>query len=439
MSNTEIFELCEITSKKQCPDFDLYWEIGIVYCSCGRCLILSQKELRRFVNSKLHHQKGPTAWCQTWSFRAATNVPQSQGHVAESSPTPWWEQNHLGNMAQRWQIPRVFVKNWVDWKTNHSVWRTCIGRSLLYCNTRESVRNEKSCVLKFSKESTQGPTKQRPDFVEAKREMKRLRDEFVMETPEGNTPIDPVQRARQRRGISTPLGCQTRHLLRKCVLRVAPHRRCGTRCSKRIGVLGPLPCLTKETVLNIFRFHDQILLVAIKQKSALAQNWRARVSLSQIRRLLRLGLTQPLLMLYGFSPTLSWHQIEDGVKQIVAHLPLRRSRPLGICRLRMLLAIRLSTLNSKRWTQQVQQQMERSCILASFRSWVIRNSIRKLSASMVARGNNGPCVQKLSGRKRLFPYLSVRLLLDARGERWSDELLECGTTACHCCDFQERV
>ena len=42
MGNTEIFELCETSSKKQCPDCSLYWGIGIVYCSRGRCLKPSQ-------------------------------------------------------------------------------------------------------------------------------------------------------------------------------------------------------------------------------------------------------------------------------------------------------------------------------------------------------------------------------------------------------------
>ena len=36
MNNTEIFELCENSSKQQCPDCNTYWEIGIIYCSCGR-------------------------------------------------------------------------------------------------------------------------------------------------------------------------------------------------------------------------------------------------------------------------------------------------------------------------------------------------------------------------------------------------------------------
>ena len=30
MNNTEIFELCETSSKQQCPDCNLYWEAGIV-------------------------------------------------------------------------------------------------------------------------------------------------------------------------------------------------------------------------------------------------------------------------------------------------------------------------------------------------------------------------------------------------------------------------
>ena len=37
MKSTEIFELCETPSKKQCTDCALYWEIGIVYCTYGRC------------------------------------------------------------------------------------------------------------------------------------------------------------------------------------------------------------------------------------------------------------------------------------------------------------------------------------------------------------------------------------------------------------------
>ena len=75
------------------------WEMSITFAKDQK---VGQEELRRLVDSRLRHQKEPTAWCQTWSFRTATNVPQSQGHIAESSPTQaWWVQNHLGKVTQR--------------------------------------------------------------------------------------------------------------------------------------------------------------------------------------------------------------------------------------------------------------------------------------------------------------------------------------------------
>ena len=36
LNNTEIFELCENSSKQQCLDCNACWEMGIIYCSCGR-------------------------------------------------------------------------------------------------------------------------------------------------------------------------------------------------------------------------------------------------------------------------------------------------------------------------------------------------------------------------------------------------------------------
>ena len=36
MNNTEIFELCEKSSKQQCSDCNAFWDMGIINCSCGR-------------------------------------------------------------------------------------------------------------------------------------------------------------------------------------------------------------------------------------------------------------------------------------------------------------------------------------------------------------------------------------------------------------------
>ena len=43
MGNTEIFEFCETSSKRQCPECALYWEIAIVYCTCGKCMQPTEK------------------------------------------------------------------------------------------------------------------------------------------------------------------------------------------------------------------------------------------------------------------------------------------------------------------------------------------------------------------------------------------------------------
>ena len=55
----------------------------------------------------------------------------------------------------------------------------------------ERTRNEKNWVLSLNNEGVQGPLNQRSDFVEAKRELKRLHDEHVKENSEGNSPIHP--------------------------------------------------------------------------------------------------------------------------------------------------------------------------------------------------------------------------------------------------------
>ena len=42
LGNVELFELCETTPKVQCSHCLLYWNQGIVNCTCGQCLIDSE-------------------------------------------------------------------------------------------------------------------------------------------------------------------------------------------------------------------------------------------------------------------------------------------------------------------------------------------------------------------------------------------------------------
>ena len=52
MGNVELFELCETTPKVQCSKSLLYWNQGIVYCSCGQCVIYCESR-RNFVKLRL--------------------------------------------------------------------------------------------------------------------------------------------------------------------------------------------------------------------------------------------------------------------------------------------------------------------------------------------------------------------------------------------------
>ena len=62
MDNVELFELFETDPKTQCKECLLYWNQGIVYCTCGHLLKESQRQPRRHsmyigpsLDSKLCH------------------------------------------------------------------------------------------------------------------------------------------------------------------------------------------------------------------------------------------------------------------------------------------------------------------------------------------------------------------------------------------------
>ena len=67
LGNVELFELCETLPKVQCCHCLLHWNHGIVYCTCGQCLIYSESR-RQFNKLRLDAlsipnyviKKGPT-------------------------------------------------------------------------------------------------------------------------------------------------------------------------------------------------------------------------------------------------------------------------------------------------------------------------------------------------------------------------------------------
>ena len=89
LGNVELFELCENMSKVQCSHRLLHWNQGIVYCTCGQCLIDS--ESRRKLN-KLR--------------LAALSVPN---YVIKKGPT-------LGTRHGKTELQREYHLAWNAWK-----------------------------------------------------------------------------------------------------------------------------------------------------------------------------------------------------------------------------------------------------------------------------------------------------------------------------------
>ena len=52
LGNVELFELCKTIPKVQCSQCLFCWNQGIVYCTCGQCLIYSESR-RKFNKLRL--------------------------------------------------------------------------------------------------------------------------------------------------------------------------------------------------------------------------------------------------------------------------------------------------------------------------------------------------------------------------------------------------
>ena len=62
------------------------------------------------------------------------------------------------------------------------------------------IRNSEHWILKFDQDGAQQPLNQRPDFDQARRECKRLHDEYMARTQQEYGTIPRSQQVRQRKG-----------------------------------------------------------------------------------------------------------------------------------------------------------------------------------------------------------------------------------------------
>ena len=145
MGNTECTSsLCETSSKIQCPHCALFWEVGIFYCTRGECM--QPTERNRQLNKARYDVLSIPGYVikqnPTHGARHGPSVRQCMCCKAHDMLRKASKQNHSGKMERWWQIPQVFVRYWVDWGTDHSIWCNRMGRPLLrgYMARKKSER-----------------------------------------------------------------------------------------------------------------------------------------------------------------------------------------------------------------------------------------------------------------------------------------------------------
>ena len=121
IGNVELFELCETIPKVQCSECLLYWNQGIVYCTCGHLLRenTSSRHIHRLQLDILY----PDLCNQEWSDLMAIVMVKPKHKRSTSSPIieerdvskKGFEGIYDGLQIFSW----LATQNWSDWSKMH--------------------------------------------------------------------------------------------------------------------------------------------------------------------------------------------------------------------------------------------------------------------------------------------------------------------------------
>ena len=135
MGNVELFELCETVPKVQCSHCLLYWNQGIVYCTCGQFLIDSESR-RKFDKLRLD----ATIPDYVVKARHGKTEVQREYHIAWNA----WKRcckkvDSQGEHFYRysWSIPQRFSLSWIT--TRNRMDRTSVQRVGRTCKIRPHI------------------------------------------------------------------------------------------------------------------------------------------------------------------------------------------------------------------------------------------------------------------------------------------------------------
>ena len=199
MDQTEIFELCERSTKLQCSDCNSFTEIGIIYCSCWRNL--------KYKRSPTTNQKENNDYTSTPGYIIKKNSGQSERQINVFKAKEMLEKarqskhgGHPMNLA-RWYAQEGYRRSLAE----HNIGvkeimfydQIALENHDYIATEAERIQNSKHWVLSTNADGRQLPRQQRPDYAAAKRECQRLQDEYMAETKQLYKPVYPSKQMRQ--------------------------------------------------------------------------------------------------------------------------------------------------------------------------------------------------------------------------------------------------
>ena len=196
--NVELFELCETIPKVQCSECLLYWNQGVIYCTCGHLLVESESS------------KNSSQW-RLDALSIPHYVIKKEPHGARHGKTDAQKEHFVAHnarkrcMKKRIMMEFTIVSNEIQFiviRNSKIGWteEKCIAMDKLAqedhsyrLSSEEYERYRKNCYISLNESGKNAPMRLRSDFRTAVTLMNRLHRESGEERPEP-IPVQQYQR-----------------------------------------------------------------------------------------------------------------------------------------------------------------------------------------------------------------------------------------------------
>ena len=188
MGNDEIFECYETSSKRQCSDFALYWEIGIENCTCG--INLQPTAMNRHYNKDRFDTLSIPGYVIKKNQSGGPRHGQSMRQIMRQ--IMYYKAR---DMLRKAKLPKDGSCETIleRWQTDATYQKSLSAERWTEEKIKEYDARQRNWEIVLNTGGVQAPIRQRPDFREAKRACCRPYEEHVESYGQGNQSIHPAQ------------------------------------------------------------------------------------------------------------------------------------------------------------------------------------------------------------------------------------------------------